>query len=139
MAKKIKPITEKFNTIKSIYKASTNGRTKYGENFPIGGELDILCQEFLLDLVKLTKEGGYNQIVEGIELDAWKNRIWQVIENAGLLEGMDDGSKVIVNSKFFVDEEEIEEEPISYFKLEDKETFEIDETKFVPEEVSLDF
>lgn len=138
MAKKIKPITEKFNTIKSIYKASTNGRTKYGENFPIDGELDNLCQEFLLDLVKLTKEGGYNQIIEGMELDSWKDRIWTVIENAGLLEGMDDNNKVIVNSKFFKDEE-IEEEPVSYFKLEDKETFKIDENEFTPEEVELEF
>ena len=56
MAKKIKPITEKFNTIKSIYKVSTNERTKYGENFPICGELDILCQELLLELAKLTIE-----------------------------------------------------------------------------------
>ena len=48
MAKKLTPITDKFNQIKSIYKSGTNGSTKYGNNFEIGGELDILCQEFLL-------------------------------------------------------------------------------------------
>jgi hypothetical protein len=84
MAKKIKPITDQFNQIKSIYKAGTNSRTKYGENFQIGGELDILCQEFLLELSKLTVEGGYKQTVEGIKLDVWKDRVWNLYENAGL-------------------------------------------------------
>jgi hypothetical protein len=139
MAKKIKPITEKFNTIKSIYKASTNERTKYGENFPIGGELDILCQEFLLELAKLTNEGGFNQMVEGVELDAWKDRVWNLYENAGLLEGMDDNGKVIVNSKFFKEDEDNIDEPINWFKTEDNSLFEINENEFTPEEIELDF
>jgi hypothetical protein len=130
MAKKLKPITEKFNKIKSIYKAGTNGRTKYGENFPIDGELDILCQEFLVDLAKLTKEGGYNQIVEGVELDAWKDRIWNLYENAGLLEGMDDNGKVVVNSKFFREDDKNIDEPINWFKTEESGSFEINEEEF---------
>lgn len=134
MAKKLKPITDKFNKIKSIYKEGTNGRTKYGENFPIDGELDILCQEFLVDLAKLTKEGGYNQIVEGVELDAWKNRIWGIYENAGLLLGMDDGGKVVVNSKFFVEENEEENEPINWLKMEDNDSYEINEDELIIEE-----
>lgn len=138
MAKKIKPITEKFNKIKSIYKASTNGRTKYGENFEIGGELDVLCQEFLVEMVKLTNEGGFNQIVEGVELDAWKDRIWNLYENAGLLEGMDDNGKVVVNSKFFKEDEENIDEPINWFKMENSGSFEINEDEFVPEEVELE-
>ena len=138
MAKKIKPITEKFNKIKSIYKASTNGRTKYGENFEIGGELDVLCQEFLVEMVKLTNEGGFNQIVEGVELDAWKDRIWNLYENAGLLEGMDDNGKVVVNSKFFKEDEENIDEPINWFKMENSGSFEINEDEFVPDEVELE-
>ena len=139
MAKKIKPITEKFNKIKSIYKTSTNGRTKYGENFEIGGELDVLCQEFLVEMVKLTNEGGFNQIVEGVELDAWKDRIWNLYENAGLLEGMDDNGKVVVNSKFFKEDEENIDEPINWFKMENSGSFEINEDEFTPEEVELEF
>ena len=139
MAKKIKPITDQFNQIKSIYKAGTNGRTKYGENFPIGGELDILCQEFLLELAKLTIEGGYKQTVEGVELDAWKDRVWNLYENAGLLEGMDDNGKVVVNSKFFKEDEENIDEPINWFKTENSGSFEINEDDFVPEEVELEF
>ena len=135
MAKKLTPITDKFNKIKSIYKEGTNGRTKYGENFPIDDELDILCQEFLVDLAKLTKEGGYNQIIEGVELDDWKNRIWNLYENAGLLEGMDDNGKVVVNSKFFKNEENEEEnEPINWFKEENNDSYEIDEEELVIEE-----
>jgi hypothetical protein len=136
MAKKIKPITDQFNQIKSIYKAGTNGRTKYGENFPIGGELDILCQEFLLELAKLTVEGGYKQTVEGIKLDVWKDRVWNLYENAGLLEGMDDNGKVVVNSKFFKENEENIDEPINWFKTEESGSFEINEDDFVLEEIN---
>jgi hypothetical protein len=136
MAKKIKPITDQFNQIKSIYKAGTNGRTKYGENFPIGGELDILCQEFLLELAKLTVEGGYKQTVEGIKLDVWKDRVWNLYENAGLLEGMDDNGKVVVNSKFFKEDEENIDEPINWFKTEESGSFEINEDEFVLEEIN---
>jgi hypothetical protein len=136
MAKKIKPITDQFNQIKSIYKAGTNGRTKYGENFPIGGELDILCQEFLLELAKLTVEGGYKQTVEGIKLDVWKDRVWNLYENAGLLEGMDDNGKVVVNSKFFKENEENIDEPINWFKTEESGSFEINEDEFVLEEIN---
>ena len=136
MAKKIKPITDQFNQIKSIYKVGTNGRTKYGENFPIGGELDILCQEFLLELAKLTVEGGYKQTVEGIKLDVWKDRVWNLYENAGLLEGMDDNGKVVVNSKFFKEDEENIDEPINWFKTEERGSFEINEDDFVLEEIN---
>jgi hypothetical protein len=136
MAKKIKPITDQFNQIKSIYKAGTNGRTKYGENFPIGGELDILCQEFLLELAKLTVEGGYKQTIEGIKLDVWKDRVWNLYENAGLLEGMDDNGKVVVNSKFFKEDEENIDEPINWFKTEESGSFEINEDEFVLEEIN---
>ena len=139
MAKKIKPITDQFNQIKSIYKAGTNGRTKYGENFPIGGELDILCQEFLLELAKLTVEGGYKQTVEGIKLDVWKDRVWNLYENAGLLEGMDDNGKVVVNSKFFKEDEENIDEPTNWFKTEENDSFKISEDEFIPEEVGLEF
>ena len=136
MAKKIKPITDQFNQIKSIYKAGTNSRTKYGENFPIGGELDILCQKFLLELAKLTVEGGYKQTVEGIKLDVWKDRVWNLYENAGLLEGMDDNGKVVVNSKFFKEDEENIDEPINWFKTEESGSFEINEDEFVLEEIN---
>jgi len=135
MAKKLKPITEKFNIIKSMYKADTNGRTKYGENFPIDGELDNLCWEFIAELSKITMEKGYNQVIEGIELDAWKDRIWNLYENAGLLEGMDDNGKVVVNSKFFKEDEDTVEEPINWFKMEESGSFEINEDEFELESI----
>jgi hypothetical protein len=134
MAKKLTPITDKFNQIKSIYKSGTNGNSEYSKNFEIGGELDILCQEFILELAKLTNEGGYNQIIEGIELDSFKDRIWNLYENAGLLEGIGENSKVIVNSKFFKEDDEEENEPINWFKEENNDSYEINEDELIIEE-----
>jgi hypothetical protein len=135
MAKKLTPITDKFNQIKSIYKSGTNGRTKYGNNFEIGGELDIMIQEFILELAKLTNGGGYNQIIEGVELDSWKDKIWNLYENAGLLEGMDDNGKVVVNSKFFKEDEDNIDEPINWFKMEETGSFTINEDEFELESI----
>ena len=128
------PLISCSKKIKSIYKSNTNGRTKYGENFPIDGELDILCQEFIAELSKITMKKGYNQVIEGIELDDWKNRIWNLYENAGLLEGIGENSKVIVNSKFFKDEDEEENEPINWFKEENNDSYEINEDELIIEE-----
>ena len=80
-------------------------------------------------------ENGYNQVIEGIELDAWKDRIWNLYENAGLLEGMDDNGKVVVNSKFFKEDEDIVEEPINWFKMEESGSFEINEDEFELESI----
>ena len=101
--------------------------------------MDILCQELLLELAKLTIEGGYKQTVEGVKLDAWKDRVWNLYENAGLLEGTDDNGKVVVNSKFFKEDDENIDEPINWFKTENSGSFEINEDDFVPEEVELEF
>tara|TARA_R110001592_G_scaffold363228_1_gene681917 strand:+ start:358 stop:750 length:393 start_codon:yes stop_codon:yes gene_type:complete len=79
-------VTPKWLNIKSIYKAGTNGSDKYGTNFPIGGELDELSFEFVEMLGILTQEFGWNHVIEDAPLDLWKERIWSLIENAGLLQ-----------------------------------------------------
>ena len=78
-------ITHRWLNIKAMYENGTNGSSKYGTNFPIGGELDTLAYDFVNDLGDLTMRNGYDYVVEGVKLDLWKERIWCLIENAGLL------------------------------------------------------
>ena len=48
MAKAIKQtVTPMWLEIKEMYKENTNGSDKYGSNFPINGELDKMCHEFI--------------------------------------------------------------------------------------------
>ena len=78
-------VTPQWLKIKAMYEAGTNGSSKYGTNFEIGGELDELSLEFVNMLGEITQKFGWNCIVEGVKMDLWKERIWAVIENAGLL------------------------------------------------------
>jgi len=78
-------VTPQWLKIKAMYEAGTNGSSKYGTNFEIGGELDELSLEFVNMLGELTQKLGWDCIVEGVKMDLWKERIWAVIENAGLL------------------------------------------------------
>lgn len=78
-------LTNKWLEIKKMYEAGTNGSKEYGSNFKIDGELDELTQHFLGLIAKLTLSRGFDAVVEGVSLDLWKERIWSVIENAGLL------------------------------------------------------
>ncbi len=78
-------VTPKWNAIKLKFKEETNGSLAYGSNFEIGGELDTMVEDFLHDMAKLTQAFGFQAIVEGVKLDLWKERIWTVVEKAGLL------------------------------------------------------
>jgi hypothetical protein len=83
--KENKFLTNKWLEIKKMYEAGTNGSKEYGSNFEIDGELDQLTQHFLGLIAKLTLSRGFDAVVEGVSLDLWKERIWSVVENAGLL------------------------------------------------------
>ena len=86
MSKPVKTIvTPKWQKIKAMYEAGTNGSDAYGKNFPLDGELDILCCEFIDMLGTITQEYGWGVIIEDIKMDLWKERIWSLVENAGLL------------------------------------------------------
>ena len=78
-------VTPKWVKIKEMYQAGTNGSDKYGTNFPIGGELDILALELVDLLGEITQDWGWGCVVEDIKMDLWKERVWSLIENAGLL------------------------------------------------------
>ena len=86
MAKPVRTIvTPKWQKIKAMYEAGTNGSDKYGDNFEIEGELDMLCHEFIDMVGEITTDRGFNCVVEDIKMDLWKERIWSLVENAGLL------------------------------------------------------
>lgn len=78
-------ITPKWMEIKKMYEEGTNGSKEYGKNFPIDGELDELTQHFIGMIGAITLKQGFDAVVEDIKLDLWKERIWAVVENAGLL------------------------------------------------------
>ena len=85
MSEKLGPIAQEWAGIKSMYDANTNRNHTYGKNFEIGGELDLMIEEFIEKLGKLTEHYGYRCIIDGIKMDLWKDRIWNLCENAGLL------------------------------------------------------
>jgi hypothetical protein len=78
-------LTAEWLTIKSMYEANTNGSNKYGTNFPIEGELDQLSLTFIDKIGVLTAQLGYDCVIDGVKMDLWKERIWSLVENAGLL------------------------------------------------------
>ena len=89
MTKPVKTIvTPKWQKIKAMYEAGTNGSDAYGKNFPLDGELDQMCCEFINMVGTITQEYGYDCIIEDIKMDLWKERIWSLVENVGLLPEM---------------------------------------------------
>lgn len=78
-------LTPKYNVIKEMFKQGDNGSREYGDNFEIDGDLDKLCYEFLEHMMDYSHELGFDAEVEGVKLDLWKERIWTIIEKAGLL------------------------------------------------------
>lgn len=78
-------VTPKWLQIKEMYEQGTNGSNKYGTNFELGGELDKLALELVDMLGEITQQQGFDCVVEGVKMDLWKERVWSLIENAGLL------------------------------------------------------
>jgi len=86
MSKIQKSIVEpKWVKIKAMYESGTNGSTEYGKNFKIDGELDKLCSEFIDLMGEITQKSGGDVVIEDINMELWKERIWSLVENAGLL------------------------------------------------------
>ena len=45
----------------------------------------MLATEFVDILGELTRQFGGYSVIEDVKMDLWKERIWSLIENAGLL------------------------------------------------------
>ena len=82
---KIDYLTPKWLKVKEVYENGTNGSNRYGTNFEVKGELDILTHELVNIIGDLTQEFGWDCVIEDVKMDLWKERIWSLIENAGLL------------------------------------------------------
>lgn len=78
-------LTPKWLVVKKMYEEGTNGSDKYGTNFPVDGELNELTVEFVEILGEFTRQFGHDSVIEGVKMDLWKERIWSLVENAGLL------------------------------------------------------
>jgi hypothetical protein len=78
-------LTPKWVEIKEMYEEGTNGSDKYGTNFPTDGELNELANEFVDILGEFTRQFGWECTIEEVHMNLWKERIWSLIENAGLL------------------------------------------------------
>ena len=116
-------ITPMWLEIKEFYEQNTKTKAKasnaprYGTNFPIGGELDKMSSEFVDLMGALTNEFGYECVIEDIHMNLWKERIWSLIENAGLLPEIawrDDKEKDKKETWYTSNEEEydyLDEEP----------------------------
>ena len=78
-------LTNEWVEIKEMFEANTNGCEDYGKNFEIGGKLDILTRSFLDRLGEITTHKGYYCVIDGVKMNLWKERLWSVVENAGLL------------------------------------------------------
>ena len=99
-------ITPKWLKIKKMYKEGTNGSKKYGTNFELGGELNVLALELIDMLGEITQKNGFDCIVEDIEMDLWKKRVWSLIENAGLLNAIEtDDDEEDEDDDWFIDED----------------------------------
>jgi len=82
----IESVNSAWKELKLMYDVKTNGNSEYGENFEIGGELDMMSLALVTKLGELTEELGWDAEVENVPLEMWKKRVWNLIENAGLLE-----------------------------------------------------
>lgn len=68
------PITNRFLVLKEMYKGDS----------PIDIDLfDTLSTSLINTLGELTTRGVIE--IEGLHIDKWKDRVWNLIENAGLL------------------------------------------------------
>ena len=108
MAKKEKhPIEVKYLDLKKRFKAKEMSIE----------EVDLITCELIAELALLTEKNVTE--INGVSIDLYKDRVWWIVENAGLLPEYRDEEEDIV--------EEIKDD---YYKVEDDFDYEIDDSKF---------
>jgi hypothetical protein len=105
-----------------MYEANTNGSNKYGTNFPIEGELDQLSLAFIDKIGSLTTQLGYDCVIDGVKMDLWKERIWSLVENAGLL------PEIAWKDELAEEEAEIQD---NWYSSDDEFDYELEEPKML--------
>jgi len=106
-------LTAEWLEIKAMYESNTNGSSKYGTNFPIEGELDNRSLAFVDKLGEITQHLGFDCVIDGVKMDLWKERIWSLIENAGLLPEIAwkderDAEEAEIQDNWYSDEDEMD-------------------------------
>ena len=81
-------------------------------------EVDLITCELITELALLTEKNVTE--INGVSIDLYKDRVWWIVENAGLLPEYRDEDEDIVD--------ELEED--DYYKVEDDFDYEIDDSKF---------
>lgn len=108
MAKKEKhPIEVKYLDLKKRFKAKEMSIE----------EVDLITCELITELALLTEKNVTE--INGVSIDLYKDRVWWIVENAGLLPEYRDEEEDIVD--------EIKDD---YYKVEDDFEYEIDDSKF---------
>ena len=108
MAKKEKhPIEVKYLDLKKRFKAKEMSIE----------EVDLITCELIAELAMLTEKNVTE--INGVSIDLYKDRVWWIVENAGLLPEYRDEEENIVD--------EIKDD---YYKVEDDFDYEIDDSKF---------
>lgn len=109
MAKKEKhPIEVKYLDLKKRFKAKEMSIE----------EVDLITCELITELARLTEKNVTE--INGVSIDLYKDRVWWIVENAGLLPEYRDEDEDIVD--------ELEED--DYYKVEDDFDYETDDSKF---------
>jgi hypothetical protein len=109
MAKKEKHVIEvKYLDLKKRFKAGEMSIE----------EVDQITCELIAELALLTEKNVTE--IDGTSIDLYKDRVWWIVENAGLLPEYRDEDDVV---------DELDDEDDDYYKVEEDE-FEIDDSKF---------
>ena len=109
MAKKEKHVIEvKYLDLKKRFKAGEMSIE----------EVDQITCELITELALLTERNVTE--IDGTSIDLYKDRVWWIVENAGLLPEYRDEDDVV---------DELDDEDDDYYKVEEDE-FEIDDSKF---------
>ena len=111
MAKKEKhPIEVKYLDLKKRFKAKEMSIE----------EIDLITCELITELALLTEKNVTE--INGVSIDLYKDRVWWIVENAGLLPEYRAEEEDIVD--------ELDNEEDDYYKVEDDFDYEIDDSKF---------
>jgi len=109
MAKKEKHVIEvKYLDLKKRFKAGEMSIE----------EVDQITCELIAELAILTERNVTE--IDGTSIDLYKDRVWWIVENAGLLPEYRDEDDIV---------DELDDKDDDYYKVEEDE-FEIDDSKF---------
>lgn len=115
------PITNQFLDLKQMFKSGVEDIEAF-EN---------LSGQLLVTLAELTGEGySGDEVIEGVKLDLWKDRVWHLIERAGLLpEYKDEETQDFVST---LEGDVWYQDDTKEFDVEEKDPLDLEDNSFDP-------